>query len=153
MSRSVIERFEEKFTPEPNSGCWLWLASCSAKGYGYFFDGERNVKAHRWSYQHHVGPIPDNLVIDHICRVRCCVNPAHLEIVSNRENVLRGVGVTSRNARKLHCARGHLLIGDNLQKGRGSHRVCMECRRIYSRAQYQKKLVARNGAATGRETL
>lgn len=76
------------------NGCWLWTGATSPQGYGRFNAGlredARNVLAHRWSYEHHVGPIPDGLDLDHLCRVRHCVNPEHLEPVTRQENVQRG---------------------------------------------------------------
>ena len=90
------ERFDAKWTPEPNTGCWLWTGVVDRKGYGQFRVGSqadstrRLVKAHRWAYEHLVGPIPEGRQIDHLCRVPWCVNPEHLEPVTNRENTVRG---------------------------------------------------------------
>lgn len=69
--------------------CWIWTAA-TTKGYGVFWDGSAVVYAHRWSYEHHVGPIPDGLVLDHLCRIPACVNPTHLEPVTLAENTERG---------------------------------------------------------------
>ncbi|MDE1854509.1 MAG: HNH endonuclease [Thaumarchaeota archaeon] len=85
--------------------------------------------AHRFSYQLLIGQIPAGLTLDHLCRNRGCVNPAHLQAVSNRENLLRGKGWSGLNSRKTHCPKGHPLSGDNLsprwlKKGR---RVCLTC--------------------------
>lgn len=110
--KTTYERFEEKYIPEPNSGCWLWFGACSSKGYGSFRLGEMKV-AHRVMWEWTNGPIPDGLQLDHKCRVRNCVNPAHLEIVTCRENVLRGEGA-GRLARRTHCDNGHPLSGGNL---------------------------------------
>jgi len=90
------ERFDAKWTPEPNTGCWLWTASTNKNGYGQFrfgsqVDGTRTmVLAHRWAYEHLVGPIPEGLQLDHLCRAPWCVNPEHLEPVTSRENTVRG---------------------------------------------------------------
>lgn len=88
-----LDRFLNKVVAldDEDGGCWIWLAAVSIHGYGQF--GLRNgmpTPAHRWSYQHFVGPIPDGLVIDHVCRRRDCVNPDHLEAVTQGENLRRG---------------------------------------------------------------
>lgn len=132
---SEIERFTAKFKKLSN-GCWEWQASKSGKGYGYFYCKETGVgRAHRFSYQHYVGPIPKDYVIDHLCRNTSCVNPEHLEAVTSGENVLRGIGVTALNAKKTHCKSGHPFVGENVsvrtlkRNGRmETMRVCRECR-------------------------
>lgn len=93
-NKTLLERFEEKYTPEPNTGCWLWLGSTTHDGYGTFSNNKRkggNELAHRAAYTLFLGPIPKGLQLDHLCRVRCCVNPQHMELVSGRENVSRGL--------------------------------------------------------------
>ncbi len=102
--RTIIERFWTKV--EFTETCWLWT-STRDQGYGKFYDGSRDVRAHRWAYEFCVGPIPDGLTIDHLCRVRCCVLPDHLEVVTGRINTLRGFGPPALNALKTHCLRGH----------------------------------------------
>lgn len=109
--------------------CWVWLASIWNSGYGQFFPGGgKNVSAHRYSYELAFGPIPDGLVLDHLCGNKRCVNPFHLEAVTHRENTLRFDGVASKHAEKTHCPKGHPYSGDNLYEWRGS-RFCRECRR------------------------
>lgn len=126
---SVLERFNSKYEEDEN-GCWVWIGAMSSVGYGRFKVSGRLVSPHRWSYENFVGPIPENLVIDHLCRNRRCVNPQHLEAVSHRENVLRGIGPTAFNARKTHCPSGHLLSGPNLYLTPQGRRACFECQRL-----------------------
>lgn len=130
------ERFWSKVSPEPNSGCWLWAASGS-HGYGRFpflkseWLEKRGELAHRHAYKALVGPIPDGLELDHLCRVRCCVNPAHLEPVSHAENVRRG-NSGSNTRSKTHCPQGHPYEGDNLRIGKNGKylaRYCIACTR------------------------
>lgn len=85
----TIDRLLSKCIPEPNSGCWLWIGAMHEGGYGRVRYHNRTLPAHRVSYMVHVGPIPGGLVIDHKCRVRCCVNPDHLEPVTRKENMRR----------------------------------------------------------------
>lgn len=93
-------RLERHFIPEPNSGCWLWVGSVTGPGYGQISNPDRRGKpllAHRVSYELHVGPIPEGFDLDHLCRVRCCINPRHLDPVTRRENLRRGIGRYHRN--------------------------------------------------------
>lgn len=109
--------------------CWLWQGKVSAGGYGEAgskFNG--TIMAHRIMYEWVVGPIPEGLVIDHLCRVRLCVNPAHLEAVTEKENILRGTGPTAIRARKTHCKYGHPLAGANVYRYKNSpYRQCGIC--------------------------
>lgn len=132
--RPVVDRFAEKIALT-DSGCIEWLAGGNGLGYGVIHlgpsDNNRKVYAHRWSYEHHVGPIPAGLHIDHLCRNPSCVNPAHLEPVTQRENNLRGFGFPALNARKTVCSRGHRLDGDNVYvRPASGYRVCRHCARI-----------------------
>lgn len=84
---------EDKYSPEPMSGCWLWVAGLSDTGYGTIWDAgsKRTDNAHRYVYKIHKGNIPDGMELDHLCRTRSCVNPWHMEIVTALENVRRGI--------------------------------------------------------------
>lgn len=86
--RPAIDRFNEKWELDESSGCWLWTASVHAvNGYSVFMAYKpKIVRGHRWSYEHFIGPIPDGLEIDHVCRVRRCVNPSHLRAVTKIQN-------------------------------------------------------------------
>lgn len=127
--KRLAERLESQISPEPNSGCWLWTGRVTRR-YGTVWDGQAQVPAHRATYSLIKGPIPAGLVIDHLCRNRICVNPDHLEPVTNKENVLRGTGISAANARKTHCKNGHELSGDNLVqwKLKRGMRECRACR-------------------------
>lgn len=126
------------------SGCWEWTGARS-DGYGHFTENGRQVKAHRRAYELVNGPIPAGLTIDHLCRNRACINPSHLQSVTNRENILRGDGPTAENARKTHCPRGHLLDGDNLRQARAL-RGMRECRICYNDKRNQQRAKAQECA-------
>jgi hypothetical protein len=128
--RSLIERFEQKFIPEPNSGCWLWIGAIDGMGYGRFKIGTRLHGAHRVSYELYVGKIPDGMDVDHRrCNNPLCVNPEHLQPAAHRHNVMRGRGACALNARKMHCINGHELP----PFVPGKQRICRPCRRSYIR--------------------
>jgi hypothetical protein len=94
--------------PSRGTYCIMWGGSIDIKGYGRIHVGRgKYVKAHRVIYVGVHGPIPDSLVIDHLCRNPACVNPQHLEAVTSQVNILRGTGVAAVNARKTHCIHGH----------------------------------------------
>lgn len=137
----LIERFNKAYIPVTESGCWLWIGSVNNCGYGKIYHKNKSIGAHRFSYQHFIGPIPDNLVPDHLCRVRCCVNPSHMRLVSSKENILAGVGPAAINARKTHCLRGHSLDASNVYIRPGVYgRYCRECKRI-RRSNYKKRII------------
>ena len=126
-------RFWGHATPEPNSGCWLWVGAITDNGYGSFWADGRSHRAHRFAYAQFVGPIPSGLTLDHLCRNRICVNPKHLEPVTDRENILRGVGPTAFNAKKTRCIHGHELTPENIIVGREGQRHCRKCNRLRCR--------------------
>lgn len=119
------------------SSCWLWQGWIDkTTGYAQFSIRSRNRLAHRWAYQHWVGEIPPGLQLDHLCRVRHCVRPDHLEPVTPRLNVLRGVSHVAENAVKTHCVNGHEFTEENTQvfvrEGR-QRRRCRACCRDKAR--------------------
>jgi hypothetical protein len=124
--------------------CWLWRGALNSSGYANVFWNGRQANAHRVSYELSVGPIPEGLQIDHLCRVRHCVNPAHLEPVTSKINTLRGVSPLAINSRKTHCQLGHELSGDNLRLEKSGSRVCRECKRIKGRADWPERKKKRN---------
>ncbi len=132
---------------EKTDGCWLWKGWTGEYGYGRFeLTRKISIQAHRFAYLSLVGPVTDGLTLDHLCRNRACVNPAHMEQVTGKENTLRGFGVTATNARKTHCSKGHPFTPDNLtyrRKNRPTERECLTCYRKHKRDSkrraYQRK--------------
>ncbi|HSS09404.1 MAG TPA: HNH endonuclease [Acidimicrobiales bacterium] len=137
IDRPLAERFWSKVKITPT--CWLWTGNRNPNGYGILgitvVPGRRTkVGAHRIAYELLVGPIPEGLTIDHLCRVRHCVNPAHLEPVTQGENTRRG-----GNAKRTHCLRGHPLDGENLYIKPSGQRTCRACLRIAHRSYDQSR--------------
>lgn len=147
--RPTLERFWEKVNKDgpvspfrPDLGpCWIWLGCIHKTGYGIFWN-RRHISAHRFSLELALGRSLEYLDADHLCRVRACVNPSHLEPVTNRENVLRGNGPTAINARKNECPKGHPLVAGNLKKDKRGGRSCRICHNTAARLRrYKAKLV------------
>ena len=131
MTPKELERFESKYIGEPMTGCWIWIASLKPDGYGRF-DSKRT--GHRVAFEHWHGPIPEGKEIDHICNMRCCVNPAHLRAITHTENVSRSE-CWKVNSTKTHCPKGHEYSGENLYISKtksGINRQCNICRRARS---------------------
>src|SRR5216683_4332976 len=134
----IVQRFWKHVVITPS--CWLWTASVISTGYGQIFtEAGKMMLAHRLSYELHVGPIPEGLELDHLCRIPRCVNPAHLEPVTHCENVRRGESASTRNVRKRHCPKGHPYKGANLMMRKEGTRRCRECARLSSRAYHCTK--------------
>jgi len=117
---------------EKGPGCWLWTGPVTSGGYGQIGLGGRGGQVesvHRVAYTLSVGPIPDGLHIDHLCRNRRCCNPAHLEAVTLAENVRRGDNPKVRSARQTHCVHGHEYTPENTAYTPQGWRTCRTCRR------------------------
>ena len=141
QNTTTVSRFLSRIGKPTHFGrwlCWPWIGGIDKQGYGRL-SAPRTPRsklwtpllAHRYSYEYFIGPIPFGLVLDHKCRNRCCVNPKHLDPVTNGVNTLRGNGPAAMNARKTHCKRGHSLSGSNVRiatfKNGKKSRICRKC--------------------------
>lgn len=140
MSTAVetAERFWSKV--DVTEDCWLWRAVTDVEGYGRFRIRGGMERAHRVAYTFVVGPIPDGLVLDHLCRVKSCVNPFHLEPVSRWENVRRSDNLFAAQSRRTHCKRGHEFTEANTNLRPPNRRECRACK--YARTA-RRRLAAR----------
>jgi HNH endonuclease len=147
---TMLDRFWAQIDDGGGSAaCWPWRGARS-RGYGMLYLGrpsdQRIVEhAHRLAYElHHREPIPPGMTIDHLCRVRHCVNPRHLEVVSRGENVLRGAGTSAQHARATHCIAGHPFDAANTYRTPRGVRMCRACKRRRDRV--ARRLASRLGA-------
>ena len=137
---SLSESFPERYMTEPNSGCWLWTWSVDGKGYGLIRHKGTLLKAHRVSWKLHKGEVPKGAHVLHKCDTPCCVNPGHLFLGTNQDNVDDKV----RKGRQAHknktrCPQGHLYSGKNLYVRPSGYRSCRECSRIRLRRRYNER--------------
>lgn len=126
------ERFKQFVVVNELTGCHVWRGAKNRAGYGQFgFGGDsKHMLAHRFAFESVNGPIPDGLVLDHLCLLPRCVNPAHLEAVTLEENNRRALAYSSvfvRNIKKTKCNQGHPLDGPNVKTDSRGYRVCIEC--------------------------
>lgn len=134
LTDGQLARFLAKI--EVSHDCWQWTAAKNSTGYAVWTPcgGAKQVYSHRLAYELFVGPIPSGLQLDHLCRNRSCVNPAHLDPVDGRINILRGSGPAALNAIKTHCKHGHPFDEENTRWGKNGERACKECGRQKVRA-------------------
>lgn len=146
LDRSPEARFWAKV--QKTDTCWLWMACTGADGYGKFFLGGKRHRSHRVAYVTLVGPIPEGMQLDHLCRVRSCVNPDHLEPVTSAENTRRGLA-GALNAEKSECPRGHEYSPENTYayRGRRNCRTCAHDRGMKFREQRLSPREVGGGAA------
>lgn len=129
-SSVVLQRMLDKVEIVTESGCWIWMgANNGDQGYGVVHIGSKKFRAHRLMYELLLGQIPEGLVIDHLCRVRCCVNPAHMEPVTDRENILRGEAPGIKRIGADTCINGHIWSDARTRWYKG-RRFCQECERL-----------------------
>ena len=126
---SLPERIRTKIAVNADTGCWEWTASTTGAGYGKVWWEGRLQQAHRTTYEILVGPIPDGLVTDHLCENTVCVNPEHLEPVTQWTNVMRGSSRSSQNHLKTHCQYGHEFTERNTKVTSTGVRQCLACNR------------------------
>jgi hypothetical protein len=131
--------------------CWIWTQVLHEKGYGHFYFRGVILFVHRVSYILHVGPLPSwkEMQLDHLCRNRACINPAHLELVTCRENLLRGETSTAERAARTICIHGHPLTSGNVRLNTQGHRRCKTCDILRGRIYYAKIRQRRIEAARG----
>lgn len=138
QGRRFADQPEDRYEPEPNSGCWLWTGPLRM-GYGIcrLIGSRRNHQAHRVIYEQQLGEIPLGLELDHRCRNPQCVNPGHLDPVTHLENVRR----TGRGM-KPNCKHGHAYTPENTYRQKRGFRVCRTCQRIAWRQWQQRQAVS-----------
>lgn len=130
-----VDRIMARVERVTESGCWVFMGGLTTGGYSHIGvrvapRQRKQLQGHRVTYEHFRGPIPAGHELDHLCRVKCCVNPAHLQPVLHRENVLRGAGKAADNARKTHCPKGHLYSEHGFIHHKRK-RQCRACKRAW----------------------
>jgi hypothetical protein len=136
----LVTRFNDKV--EKTSSCWVWKNAKDKDGYGIFWDQTKIIKAHRFSYQLFKDKIPQGLQINHLCKNTSCVNPNHLEVVSCRENLMKGDTIAKQNAEKTHCKRGHEFNNKNTRFFK-NERYCLPCHQELQRQYYISRKLKR----------
>lgn len=146
---AIAVRIRARISIDHATGCWLWQGTIQPNGYGQIYMGvqHRTSRVHRVSYETFVGPIPEGLVLDHLCRNRACANPAHLEPVTIGENVMRGETIAARNRVKTHCIHGHEFTAQNTATDAKGGRRCQTCNREQCRRQHARRRAERRAAA------
>ena len=145
--KTILERLWEKSLEMPcpspilKGNCFVWQGRKSTKGYGRICVKSREEQVHRVAYEVFGFVIPEGKQLDHLCRVRACWNPLHLDPVTNKENVLRGVGPTAQFAKRDKCKNGHSFTTDNviMRTGKRSGRRCLTCRKQWNERRDRRK--------------
>lgn len=136
---TVQMRIEHAVSIVPVTGCWMWMLAIDRHGYATIGIGGKTKLVHRMAYEAWRGPLVDGLVMDHLCRNTWCVNPWHLEQVTNRTNILRGVGPSARCATATRCVNGHSFSPENTYIKPDGGRDCRACIRKRVSAYKAKK--------------
>jgi hypothetical protein len=138
---NIYQRFYSKVKVSETE-CWEWVGAHESHGYGTFYVGnKKKVLAYRWIFLRTVGTPPKNYVLDHLCKNKGCVNPNHLEPVTNKENGLRSDCPNIAVYKTGICKKGHLLEGENLRINKKGKRICVACTRANHREYYHRGLL------------
>lgn len=139
---------QDKIMPEPMSGCWIWIGARAGKNYGVVTHDGKQRYAHTVVYTLLVGPIPEGLEPDHLCRLSCCTNPDHIEPVTHAENMRRSTAVQRMRewaSAIMHCPSGHGYTPENTYVNNGK-RSCRKCT-ARANAQYDERNREKRAAA------
>lgn len=120
-----MEKYQDKVNKTPD--CHIWIGSINPYGYGIIFINGKHKQAHRIAFEARYGIIPKGMVINHLCRVRNCVNPDHLEIATHKTNILSGLSPSAINSLKTHCSNGHEFTEENTKITSRGWRECRAC--------------------------
>lgn len=138
--KTAPERFWAKVSGGDYTDCWTWTGARGTTGYGIFITAwPKRAVAHRWAYEQLVALVPAGLDLDHLCRNRACVNPWHLEPVTRKVNLNRGIHA---NAVKTHCLSGHAYTPDNTRINVRGSRECRQCIRVKNRESARRRRAA-----------
>lgn len=133
MPRGRVARpLTEKYTINKDSGCWEWIKSTRG-GYGLMYEDSKNIQAHVYFYEKYIGKVLPGYVVHHLCRNRKCVNPIHLEMRTQQDNIIYGNGVAAKRAAQTHCNKGHEFTPENTYLTKQNCRVCLTCNRERNR--------------------
>ena len=134
----LSEKFHQRLLPVTESGCWLWTGGWTSGGDGAcdLHDGMQSL-AHRFAYRLAKGNLRTGFTLDHLCRVRCCANPEHVEEGTLRENLLHGIGWTARTAANTACPHGHPFDSVHTLRRSDGARSCKTCAKTQRRVRWQ----------------